>query len=56
MAYAQKLQKRLVETLVAEPMRQAFLNNMHAQHLQEMVRANASHQVKAKSPVGEAVQ
>jgi hypothetical protein len=46
----------LVETLPDETMRQAFLNNKHAQHLQKMVRANASHQVKAKSPLGDAVQ
>ncbi len=56
MAYAQKLQKRLVETLADETMHQAFLNNTHAQHLQEMARANAGHQVKTKSPVGDAVQ
>ncbi|MCK6630473.1 MAG: tetratricopeptide repeat protein [Anaerolineae bacterium] len=54
--YAQKIQKRLLETLPDESTRQAFLDNAHSKHLQEMVEANASSQVKTKSMVGDAVQ
>ncbi|MBE7472688.1 MAG: tetratricopeptide repeat protein [Anaerolineales bacterium] len=54
--YAQKIQKRLLETLPDESTRQAFLDNAHSKHLQEMVEANASSQVKVKSIVGDAVQ
>lgn len=54
--YAQKIQKRLLETLTDETMRQVFLNNTHAQHLQEMVEANASSQAKVKTPLGDGVQ
>jgi class 3 adenylate cyclase/predicted ATPase len=55
MAYAQKIQKRLVDTLPGEASRYAFLNNAHSQHLQELVQANLS-PAKVKSPVGDAVQ
>ncbi|HXV44935.1 MAG TPA: tetratricopeptide repeat protein, partial [Anaerolineae bacterium] len=51
--YAQKIQKRLMETLADETMRQVFLDNAHAEHLQEMVKANASSQAKVKSPLGD---
>jgi tetratricopeptide (TPR) repeat protein len=40
MAYAQKLQKRLAETLPDEPKRHAFYNNQYAVQLQEMIQAN----------------
>lgn len=53
--YAQKIQKRLLETLPDEPIRQAFLDNAHSKHLQEMVEANAS-PAKVKRMVGDAVQ
>ncbi|NJN93307.1 MAG: tetratricopeptide repeat protein [Anaerolineales bacterium] len=53
--YAQKIQKRLLETLPDEPIRQAFLDNAHSKHLQEMVEANAS-PAKVKSIVGDAVR
>jgi hypothetical protein len=53
-AYAQKIQKKLAETLPDGSLRQAFLNNSHAQHLLEMVQVNASPPVKVKNPVGEA--
>jgi hypothetical protein len=53
MAYAQKLQKRLLETLPDESTRQTFLDSAHAQHLQEMVEANAGSQAKVKSLVGD---
>jgi tetratricopeptide (TPR) repeat protein len=55
-AYAQKIQKRLLETSPDEPTRQAFLKTAHAQHLLEMIEANASSQAKVKSPVGDVVQ
>lgn len=51
--YAQKIQKRLLETLPDEAARHVFLDNAHAQHLQEMIEANTSSQAKAKSPVGD---
>ena len=51
--YAQKIQKRFLETLTDETTRQAFLDNAHARHLQEMVEANASSQAKVKSPLGD---
>jgi tetratricopeptide (TPR) repeat protein len=54
--YAQKIQKRLLENLPDETMRQAFLDSAHAQHLQEMIDANASSQAKIKSPVGDVAQ
>ncbi len=53
-AYAQKIQKKLVETLPDESLRQAFLNNPHSQHLLEMVQVNLGAPVKAKSHVGDA--
>lgn len=53
MAYAQKLQKRLADTLSDETMRQAFLSNTHAHHLQEMVEVNAKSRVTIESPVGD---
>ncbi len=49
LAYAQKLQKRLVDTLSDEASRQAFLNNAHAQRLQEIIQAHTS-----PKPVGDA--
>ena len=53
MAYAQKIQIRLADTLPDETTRQAFLNNPHAHHLQEMVEANTPDRVKLDSPVGD---
>ncbi len=54
MAYAQKIQKRLVDSLPDETTSQAFLNNPHARHLQEIVEANAQNRVKLEGPVGDA--
>jgi tetratricopeptide (TPR) repeat protein len=56
MIYAQKIQKRLLETLSDPSARQAFLDNSHSKHLQEMVEANATSQAKVKSVVGDVVQ
>lgn len=53
MVYAQKIQKRLLETLSDEPARQAFLDNAHSCHLQEMIEANSSSPAKVKSLVGD---
>lgn len=52
MIYAQKIQKRLADTLHDDPTRQAFLNNIHAQHLQEMVQVNPG-PTKVKSLVAD---
>ena len=41
LAYAQKLQKRLADTLPDEVTRQAFYNNHYASQLQRVVQANA---------------
>ncbi len=40
MTYAQKLEKRLVDSLADDATRRAFLNSYHARHLQEIVAAN----------------
>jgi hypothetical protein len=53
MAYAQKIQKRLADNLSDEIVRQAFLQNIHAQHLQEMVDANAKSGVKVEAAAGD---
>jgi predicted ATPase/class 3 adenylate cyclase len=55
MAYAQKLQKRLVDTLTDEASRQAFLHNAHARRLQEVVQAHADSQAKVKAVAGDAL-
>jgi hypothetical protein len=54
LAYAQKLQKRLVDTLSDEASRQAFWHNAHARRLQEVVQAHAENQAKAKVVAGDA--
>lgn len=56
MAYAQKLQKRLVETLADETMQQTFLSNIHAQHLEELVDINARSRSRIESRIGETTQ
>ncbi|MBN1994278.1 MAG: tetratricopeptide repeat protein [Anaerolineae bacterium] len=43
-AYAQKLQKRLADSLQDETLQQVFLNNYHARHLEETDRAFAESQ------------
>ncbi len=53
MAYAQKIQKRLADSLPDETTRQSFLNNIHAHHLQEMVEVNAKSGVKLESLAGD---
>jgi tetratricopeptide (TPR) repeat protein len=50
MAYAQKIQKRLVDTLPDEAARQAFLSNLHAHHLQEMLHVNAPGRIRLDNP------
>lgn len=40
MAYAQKIEKRLADSLPDEATRRAFLKSYHAHHLQEMAEAN----------------
>lgn len=47
-SYAQKLQKRLVDSMTDETLRTNFLNNRHARHMQEMVEANSFSQVSAE--------
>jgi hypothetical protein len=54
MVYAQKIQKRLLETLPDESTKQAFLANAHSRHLQEMIEANSGSPAKVKSLVGDA--
>lgn len=44
--YAQKIQKRLTDSLPSDELRQIFLNNLHSRHLAELVEANVG-QVKA---------
>jgi tetratricopeptide (TPR) repeat protein len=46
--YAQKLQKRLVDSLADEDLRQTFLNNYHARHLQETDKAYAASRAKSE--------
>ncbi len=46
MAYAQKLQNRLVDSLTNEKDKQAFLGSSHARQLQEMVEVNTRGRVK----------
>jgi tetratricopeptide (TPR) repeat protein len=53
MVYAQKIQKRLLETLSDESTRQAFLDNAHSRHLQEMIEANTGGPAKVKNIVGD---
>jgi hypothetical protein len=53
MSYAQKIQKRLAESLPDEKTRQAFLDTPHAHHLQEMVEANSKRRVKLKENPGD---
>ncbi|MBN1221271.1 MAG: tetratricopeptide repeat protein [Anaerolineae bacterium] len=44
--YAQKIQKRLADSLVDEELRRTFLTNYHARHLEETDRAYADSQAK----------
>jgi class 3 adenylate cyclase len=44
--YAQKIQKRLIDSLSNESYRQIFLNNLHSRHLAEMVEANLGSHLK----------
>ena len=44
--YAQKLQKRLADSLHDEKLRETFLNNYHARHLEETDKAYADTRVK----------
>jgi len=44
--YAQKLQKRLADSLHDEKLRETFLNNYHARHLEETDKAFADTRVK----------
>jgi class 3 adenylate cyclase/tetratricopeptide (TPR) repeat protein len=53
MSYAQKIQKRLVDSLPDDETRQAFLNTPHAHHLREIVEANTKNRTKRKSQAGE---
>ena len=43
--YAQKIQKRLADSLTDDNLRQTFLNNYHARHLEETDRAYAESQI-----------
>ncbi len=52
-SYAQKLQKRLLDALSDETLRDTFLNNLHARHMEEMVQANLGSPVTAE---GQAVE
>jgi tetratricopeptide (TPR) repeat protein len=45
-AYAQKLQKRLTDSLEDQELRQVFLSNYHARHLEETDRAYVDSQAK----------
>ena len=47
--YAQKIQKRLTDSLPDEGLRQTFLNNLHSRHLAEMVEANIGTPIKVDS-------
>ena len=40
MTYAQKIEKRLVDSLADDATRRTFLDSYHARHLQEIVAAN----------------
>jgi tetratricopeptide (TPR) repeat protein len=42
MTYAQKIQKRLVESLPDQEYQQTFLKNLHSRHLEEMIEANTA--------------
>lgn len=53
MGYAQKIQKRLAESLPDDKTRQAFLNTQHAHHLQEMDEANSKSRVTLKENPGD---
>ncbi len=53
MAYAQKIEKRLADSLPDDATRKAFINSYHAHHLKEMVEANAQSRVQLESPVGD---
>jgi class 3 adenylate cyclase/tetratricopeptide (TPR) repeat protein len=53
MAYARKIQKRLLESLPNEVSREAFLNTLHAHHLQEMADVYTQERVKLETLPGE---
>ncbi len=52
-AYAQKIQKRLTDSLSDETSRQTFLSNLHSRHMEEMVQANLGGQIKAEVQGGD---
>jgi len=49
MSYAQKIQKRLLDSLPNDASRAAFLNTLHAHHLQEMADVYTRERVKLES-------
>jgi tetratricopeptide (TPR) repeat protein len=51
--YAQKLQKRLADSLEDENLRQTFLDNYHARHLQETDKAYAASRAKSEGQAGD---
>jgi tetratricopeptide (TPR) repeat protein len=51
--YAQKLQKRLADSLEDEDLRQTFLDNYHARHLQETDKAYAASRAKSEGQAGD---
>ncbi|MEW5957522.1 MAG: adenylate/guanylate cyclase domain-containing protein [Chloroflexota bacterium] len=53
MSYAQKIQKRLADSLPDEATRQAFLNNPNAHLLQKVIEANAKSRAKRKVQDGD---
>ena len=54
-AYAQKIQKRLVDSLHDENLRRSFLNNYHARHLEETDKEFVS-QTKVEGHPGDRAQ
>lgn len=54
--YAQKLQKKLADSLTDAGLRRSFFNNLHSRHMEEMVQANLGSQVKAEAVSGESVR
>ncbi|MDX1520345.1 MAG: AAA family ATPase, partial [Anaerolineae bacterium] len=52
-AYAQKIQKRLADSLSDDKQRHVFLNNLHAQHLAKILKANIGTQVKVEAVAGD---
>ena len=51
--YAQKIQKRLADSLPDDALRETFLNTLHSRHLEEMVAANAETTIKVMAKGGD---